>query len=142
MKITIQKFIFYITLSALCVFWAEVISTNLPGALFNPFAYIAYGFLYVLFIDALIRWKEKDFKVFYLFGVLMGLITETYIAKVTFYGLKPDEGRILGVSLGAIMFVILFYHAFFSFLAPTYMAKRILNIPLNISKNKRILENL
>ncbi len=68
----------------------------------------------------------------------MGLITETYIAKVTFYGLKPDEGRILGVSPGAIMFVILFYHAFFSFLAPTYMAKRILNIPLTISKNKRI----
>jgi len=133
-----KKFIFYITLSALCVFWAEVVSTNLPGALFNPFVYIAYGLLYIFFIDALIRWRSKDFKIFYLFGVLIGLITETYIAKVTFYGLKPDEVSILGVSPGAIMFVILFYHAFFSFLAPTYMAKRILNIPLVISKSKRI----
>ena len=136
MKESFKKLIFYITLSALCVFWAEVVSTNLPGGLINPLLYMAYGLLYILFTDSLLRWQEKDFKIFYLFGSLLGLILETYLAKVTFYGLKPDADRVLGLAPGAIMFVILFYHGFYSFLLPTYMAKRILNIPFAISNNK------
>ena len=138
MKESLKKYLFYITFSALGSFCAEVISTNYPLALLNPFIYLVYGLLYIFFIDALMRCKEKNFYIMYLFGFLVGIITETYVAKVTFYGLKPDEIRICGVSPGPILFVILFYHAFFSFLMPLYLAKRVLSFPLPITGKKRI----
>ena len=133
-----KKYLFYITFASLGSFCAEVISTNYPLALLNPFIYLAYGLLYIFFIDALMRWKERNFYIMFLFGSLVGLITETYVTKVTFYGLKPDESRIFGISPGAILFIILFYHAFFSFLMPLYLAKRILSVPLQISRKKPI----
>lgn len=130
MKEGLKKVIFYVTFSALGVFWAEAISTNIPHALINPGLYLAYGLLYVFFIDGLMRWNEKSFAAWYLFGALVGFITETYVAKVTFYSPEPNAYRILGVAPVTIMCIILFYHAFFSFLAPAYMAKRVLNMPL------------
>lgn len=125
-----KKIVFYTGFAALGLFWAEVISTNVPDALVHPFFYLAYGLLYVFFIDALMRSNSGNFAAWYLFGVLVGLITETYVAKVVFFGTIPDAPRILGVAPGAIIFIIIFYHAFFSFLAPAYMAKRVLNMPL------------
>ncbi len=133
-----RKFIFYGSFCALGVFWAEGISTNYPLALINPFLYLGYGFLYVLFIDALMRRQEASFAIWYLFGMLVGLITETYIAKVTFFGLNPAGFRWGGVAPGAIAFVILFYHAFFSFLLPAYLAKRVLKFPFAIAEKKGI----
>ena len=97
MKEGYKKIIFYVSFSALGVFWAEALSTNIPQALINPFLYLGYGLLYVFFLDALMRWNEKSFVVWYLFAALVGLITENYIAKVTFYGLDPSAFRILGV---------------------------------------------
>lgn len=136
-----KKTIFYITFAALGVFWAEVTSTNIPGALVNPLAYLAYGLLYVFFIDALMRWDCRSFAIWYLFGVLVGLITETYLAKVTFYGPNPGAYRVFGVAPGPVMFIIFFYHAFYSFLAPAYLAKRILKIPLSLTP-KRWMDSL
>ena len=133
-----RKFIFYGSFCALGVFWAEGISTNYPLALINPFLYLGYGFLYVLFIDALMRRQEASFAIWYLFGMLVGLITETYIAKVTFFGLNPAGFRWWGVAPGTIAFVVLFYHAFFSFLLPSYLAKRVLKFPLAIAEKKGI----
>ena len=138
MKEGYKKIIFYVSFSALGVFWAEALSTNIPQALINPFLYLGYGLLYVFFLDALMRWNEKSFVVWYLFGALVGLITENYIAKVTFYGLDPSAFRILGVAPSEIAFIILFYHAFFSFLAPAYLAKRILKVPLPIVEKQFI----
>lgn len=133
-----KKIIFYTTFVALGVFWAEVISTNIPYALAAYPLYVAYGLLYVIFIDTLMRWQVRDFKVWYLFGALVGIITETYIAKVIFYSPTPNAFRIFGVAPGSIVFIILSYHAFFSFLAPAYLAKRVLNMPFPISPNKWI----
>ena len=132
-----HKIIFYGAFIAMGVFWAEVTSSNIPLGLINPLLYLAYGLLYIFFIDGLMRWEGKIFSALYMFGMLVGLITETYVAKVTFYGLKPDAGRILGIAPGAIMFVILFYHAYFSFLLPLYLSKRILNMPLNLDIKRR-----
>lgn len=129
---TPRKAVLYGTLAALGVFWAEASCFNIPAALLHPPLYLAYGLLYVLFVDALMRRGERRFAVWYLFGMLVGLITETYVAKVTFHGLGPGNARVLGVSPGAIGFVIMFYHAFFSFLAPMYAAKRLLGLPLPI----------
>ncbi|MEQ8186600.1 MAG: hypothetical protein ABRQ39_01400, partial [Candidatus Eremiobacterota bacterium] len=122
MKESFKKYVFYITFAALGSFWAEVLSTNYPLALLNPFIYLAYGLIYIFFLDALMRRKEKNFYIMYIFGSLVGIITETYVTKVTFYGLRSDESRIFGISPGAILFVILFFHAFFSFLMPIYLA--------------------
>ena len=131
-----KKFIFYSSFAALGVFWAEVTSTNIALGLFHPFLYLIYGLLYVFFLDALIRWEGKDFWILYLFGMLIGLITETYVAKVTFFGLKPDAHRVCGVAPGAVLFVILFFHAYYSFLAPLYLAKKILAMPLALDDRK------
>ncbi|MCK4882661.1 MAG: hypothetical protein KAS92_06530 [Candidatus Omnitrophica bacterium] len=134
----IKKVVFYITFIALGVFWAEVVSTKIPFGLVTYPLYLSYGLLYVIFIDALMRWKVRDFKVWYLFGALVGIITETYVAKVIFYGTQPNVWRIFGVAPGPIAFIILFYHAFFSFLAPAYFARRVLYMPLPIAPNKWI----
>ena len=136
MKESLKKIIFYVTFSALGAFWAEVISTNLPIALANPAIYLAYGLLYVFFIDAMMRWNAKKFAIWYLFGAIVGFITETYVAKVTFYGAGSDTVRVLGVAPGAILFIILFYHAFFSFIGPAYLATRVLGMPLPVSPRK------
>lgn len=132
----LKKFVFYGMFCALGVYWAEVISTNLPYAAVNPFAYLAYGLLYVIFIDILMRYDIKDFKVWYMFGALVGLITETYLAKVTFYGADMNTTQIGGFAPAAIAFILLFYHAFFSFLAPCYVGKHVLKMPLNLPKKK------
>ncbi len=136
MRQGVRKIFFYLTFAVLGTFWAEVVSTNLPTALLNPFCLLAYGLLYVFFLDLLMRWEVKDLKIWYLFGVLVGFITETYVAKVTFFGSGPDAYRILGLAPWAIAFIIFFYHAFFSFVFPAYLAKRLLAMPLALEKRK------
>lgn len=134
----LKKIIFYLTFIAIGIYFAEVVSTNLPHALIIPFVYPAYGLLYVFFIDMLMRYSCYDFKVWYIFGALVGIITETYVAKVTFYGAEINGFQIFGVSPNAILFIILFYHAFFSFMIPAYFAKVSLKMPLPIKEKKWI----
>ncbi|MFC2162299.1 hypothetical protein ACFLRF_01340 [Candidatus Altiarchaeota archaeon] len=131
-----KKFVFYGTLAALSVFWAEVVSTNVTWAAAHPAFYLAYGLLVVLFIDTLMRYQVREYWYWYLYGALVGLITETYVAKVTFYGAGGDTHRVLGIAPAPILFILLFYHAFLSFMVPAYTAKRILGMPLPIRTRK------
>ncbi len=131
-----QKFIFYFTFIAIGIYFAEVVSTNMPYALLHPLMYPAYGLLYIFFIDTLIRYNCYCIKNWYIFGALVGLITETYVAKVTFHGAGGENIQFLGVDIGAVLFIILFYHAWFSFIIPSYFAKRVLKMPLPIIEKR------
>jgi hypothetical protein len=128
----LKKIIFYGTFSALGIYFAEASNFNSPMALLDPLTYLAYGLINVFFLNALMKWGEEKLRTWYLYGFLLGLITETYVAKVTFYGLSPNADRFLGISPGAIIFVIMFFHAFFSFLTPCYVAARLLKMPFPI----------
>lgn len=131
-----MKLAFYFAASATCIFWAEVVSANIPWALAHPFMYPAYGFLVALFFDSLMRWNTTDFRIMYLYGSLVGFITETYLAKVIFYGLDPAAFRFMGFSPAAVILVILFYHSWFSFLAPAYFFRRVMGAPLPIRTSR------
>jgi hypothetical protein len=131
-----KKALFYLSFSALGLFFAEVVSANFPFALFNPILYLVYGPLYCLFIDHILRKRRADFHIIYLLGALIGFITETYTAKVIFWGLSPAGKTVFGFSPVAVLFIILFYHAYFSFLAPLYFATRVLKFQTAVTVSR------
>jgi hypothetical protein len=135
----VTKAWFWFSFSSLGVFWAEVIS-NSPLGLINPILLIAYGTIYVLFADACLKSPKMTFRNWWIYGFLLGIITETFVAKVTFYGLSPAEIRILGLSPGAILFIIGFYHVFISWMIPCYLGRWLFEIPfpLKITKLRTI----
>lgn len=131
-----NKVLFYLAFSALGLFFAEVVSANFPFALFNPVAYLIYGPLYCLFMDHILRKRRTDFHIIFLLGASIGFITETFAAKVIFWGLSPAEKTVFGFSPVAVFFIILFYHAYFSFLAPLYFATRVLKFKTGVTVSR------
>lgn len=134
MKGIAQRTLFYATFTALGLFFAEVVSSNAPPGLVWPPLYVMYGLLYILFLDFLMRYGSRCFNHWYLFGTLVGLLTETYVAKVMLFGL-PNADLVWGLPLGSIVFLGFFYHAFYSFLLPVYVGKRFLGMPFPIPQN-------
>lgn len=132
----LKKIIFYGSFAALSIYLAEAASFNYPLALINPLMYLAYGLLNVFFLNVLMKWDENKFAAWYLYGFLVGFIIETYVAKTTFYGSSVDDGRFFGVSPGTIVFVIMFFHAYFTFLLPGYLAVKFLKMPFPVKFGK------
>ncbi|MBF0501536.1 MAG: hypothetical protein HQM09_15460 [Candidatus Riflebacteria bacterium] len=124
---------FFLVFAAIGVFLSEACSFNIPYALALPTTYPVYGLIFLFTIDALVRSGERRFFAWYIGGLFVGLITETYVAKVVFYGLSPDEPRVWGLAPLQILFVVMGFHPFFSFMLPAYIARRLLGFPLPIS---------
>ena len=130
MKSSWKKFIFYLAIAAFCVYFAEALTFNWPAALLNPFMYAAYGLVAIPAYEILIRRGEKRFFAWYLWGLMVGVITETFVAKVTFFGLEPGTPTRWGIAWGAVFFVEVFFHPFFSFILPVMAVHRVAGVPL------------
>lgn len=126
-------YLFFITLGTVCV---EVLSTNSIKALWNPIGYLVYGLLYIFFIDYIFRKKISDWKTIYLFGMLVGFITEAYFAKVVFFGWPNNNLIFHGFAIKEILILIFFIHPVFAFLLPVFVAKNFFNFPFQINKSK------
>ena len=122
--------VFFITLATA---FAEVLSWSYTKAIINPVAFLPYGLLYILFIDYIMKKKLSDWKTIYLFGILVGFITEAYFAKVMFFGW---EGKATGFAPFEFFVLSFFVHPLFSFIIPLYFAKNFFNFPINIKESK------
>lgn len=122
----------YLAFTALAAFITEASGFNYPTALFNPLIFVVYGLLFALFLDTLIGARESRFHPWYLCGVLVALITESYLMKVLFYGLQPTDTRVWGFAVGPCLMLVFAWHPLMSFLLPAYLARRLLGLPLAI----------
>jgi hypothetical protein len=125
----VKKFLFYITFVALAMYCAEIISYNDPNILFEPTAYIGYGILYVFFIHSLITRKVTKWSTVYFYGMLVGIITEAFLPKVLFFGWDSSSFTFIGIAWIELFILTFFYHPFFSFIVPVFIARKWLNYP-------------
>ena len=124
---TARKAALYLAVTAMFVLWAE--NANLPGQVWIPPLYPSYGIPVVWFLTTLAATGTTRAAPWFLFGTLVGLITETYVAKVTFFGLQPNCPQVAGLAVGPILFIVLFYHPWFSFLVPAHAVSILWGFP-------------
>ena len=134
-----KKLIFYLLFIALGTASAELLSYSHPPALLNPLGFLPYGVLYVFFINYLIKKQVSDWKTVYLFGTLIGLISEGLFIKVLFFGWGLESFIFNGLAIFEFFVLVFFFHPLFSFIIPVYIAKNFLNFPFAIKKSKRKL---
>ena len=116
-----EKLAFWIVLSMISVFFAEVISGSQPFALVIPWnllvLILVYG-LHTLILATLVFRGKPIFGSLFAAGCIFGLY-EAYITKVLF---EPPWGasslRYLGVDFMWILILVLWWHVFFSFIIP------------------------
>ena len=89
---------------------AEVFTYNYTEAIIVPWGYLPYGLLYVLFIDTLFKRRVRDWKVIYLFGVLVGFITEGFATKVVYFGWNADSTVFLGFAPAETLYLTFVFH--------------------------------
>ncbi len=116
------KLLWYLLLSAIGVFHAEVLSGSMPDVLYNPasFALVTpvYAVHYVLFGDLMMRYGRSNRKVLYVFGCLTGMY-ETFITKVFWSPpWNPEAAGPLGVAWVELLWIGFTWHAFMSFIIP------------------------
>lgn len=131
-----KKFLFYLTFIALAMYCAEIISYNAPSILYEPTAYVGYGVLYVFFIHSLITRKVTKWSTVYFYGMLVGIITEAFLPKVLFFGWEAESFRLYGIAWFELFILTFFYHPFFSFIVPVFIAKKWLNFPFALETDK------
>lgn len=129
------KLLFWFILSALSVFFAEVVSGSYPMAFLNPFnpadvwGYLVlmplYG-LHLLILASVVFWKGRPkFYALFLAGCIFGLY-EAYITKVLW---APHWGAVWtvgGVAVVELFVIALFWHPFMSFIIPLVAGEAVL----------------
>ncbi len=136
------KILWYLLLSALGVFHAEVLSWSQPTVLYNPamFAFVTpvYAVHYILFGDLMGRYRDKK-AVLYIFGCLTGMY-ETFITKVYWSPpWNPEAASVLGVAWIELLWIGFTWHAFMSFLIPFTLMNRLFTPGKNPSFRARDL---
>lgn len=124
-----EKILFWIVLSAMSVFFAEVISCSQPFALVHPLYILLliplYG-IHTLLLAALVFRGNPTFSSLFTAGCIFGLY-EAYITKVLF---DPHWGRsglhAFGVDILWILILVLWWHVFFAFIIPLFISERIM----------------
>lgn len=131
------KILYYLTFCFIGIFCAEVISGSAPFApLFPPF-YGLYGLVDVLLLDLLIRRRGSSWLTVYLAGVIVGYLTESFAAKVMWFGWPDSKLNLWGVlPIPEVPFLALFYHPIFSFCVPVYLMRRFLACPLPLPTSR------
>lgn len=132
-----KKLIFYLLFIALGTASAEVLSYSYPPALLNPLGFLPYGVLFVFFINYLIKKQVSDWKTIYLFGALIGLISEGLFIKVLFFGWGPESFIFNGLAIFEFFVLVFFFHPLFSFIIPVFIAKNFFNFPFAVKESKR-----
>lgn len=132
-----SQFVIYGFFAALGSILAEVFSYNYTEAVLVPWGYLPYGLLYILFVDALLRRRVRDWKIVYLYGVLVGFITEGFAAKVVFFGWDVDSVILLGFAPAETLYLTFVYHPLFSFILPVFIARNFFGFPFALPKAKR-----
>lgn len=133
------RLILHFLFGFLGIFSAETISGNLPWAPLLPILYPIYGGLYLFFLDSLLRRRVPSWPTVYLYGVLVGYLTESFAAKVMWFGWPENSVNLLGVlPWPEFPLLAFFFHPVFSFLIPVYLARRYLGLPLALPTHPTI----
>jgi hypothetical protein len=131
-----HKLLFWLILSALSVFFAEVVSGSSPFPFFSPFDLSMiwgwcvimplYGLHTLVLASVVFNWGRPRFYAIFLAGVIFGLY-EAYITKVLW---GPPWGAPIisagGVAVVELAVITLFWHPFMSFAVPLSAAETVL----------------
>ena len=126
-----QRWLFWLILGAFSVFFAEVLATSDPYVFFHFFGLLGvfpHYTLHVLVLAPLVIRLDRKvrFGALFLAGTLFGLY-EAYMTKVLWSPpWDPDAIRIGGVAVMTSAMLVLFWHPFFSFLLPLFVADHLL----------------
>ncbi len=140
-----QRWLFWLILGAFSVFFAEVFATSDPFVFFHFFGLLGvfpHYTLHVLVLAPLVIRLDRRvrFGAMFLAGTLFGLY-EAYMTKVLWSPPWNEEAfRIGGVAVLTSAMLVLFWHPFFSFLLPLFVADHLLldSDRLQLSLPKRI----
>ncbi|MCD4672421.1 MAG: hypothetical protein K8R77_07150 [Anaerolineaceae bacterium] len=126
-----QRWLFWLILGAFSVFFAEVLATSDPFVFFHFFGLLGvfpHYTLHVLVLAPLVVRLDRRvrFGALFLAGTIFGLY-EAYMTKVLWSPpWNPDAFRLGGVAVITSAMLVLFWHPFFSFLVPLFVADHLL----------------
>jgi len=126
-----QRWLFWLILGAFSVFFAEVLSVSDPFVYFHIFGLFGIYTHYTLHVLVLaplaVRLgRQVRFGALFTAGAIFGLY-EAYMTKVLWSPpWEPDAFRIGGVAVVSSLMLVLFWHPFFSFLLPLFIADHLL----------------
>jgi hypothetical protein len=126
-----QRWLFWLILGAFSVFFAEVLATSDPFVYFHFFGLLGvfpHYTLHVLVLAPLVIRLDRRvrFSAMFLAGSIFGLY-EAYMTKVLWSPPWNSEAfRIGGVAVVTSAMLVLFWHPFFSFLLPLFVADNLL----------------
>ena len=144
-----QRWLFWLILGALSVFFAEVFVTSDPFVFFHFFGLLGvfpHYTLHVLVLAPLVIRLDRRvrFGAMFLAGTIFGLY-EAYMTKVLWSPPWNEEAfRIGGVAVLTSAMLVLFWHPFFSFVLPLFVADHLLldSDRLQLSLPERIQRTL
>lgn len=123
-----QRWLFWLLLGAFSVFFAEVFATSDPYVFFHIFGIVGvlghYAMHLLVLAPLVIRpGRQVSFGAVYLAGVIFGLY-EAYMTKVLWMPPWNAEAvRIGGVAVFPVIMLVLFWHPFYAFMAPLFVAE-------------------
>ena len=126
-----QRWLFWLILGVFSVFFAEVLATSDPFVYFHFFGLLGvfpHYTLHVLVLAPLVVRLDRRvrFGALFLAGSIFGLY-EAYMTKVLWSPPWNEEAfRIGGVAVITSAMLVLFWHPFFSFLLPLFVADHLL----------------
>jgi hypothetical protein len=130
-NLTKIRWVAWLMLAALSVFFSEVVSGSTPAAFFNIYGLLVVCSLYFLQLMVLLpfifRTGKPGTATLYLAGALLGLF-EAYITKVIWSpaGSHPDVFA-GGVAVFTTLMLVFFWHPFMSVILPLFTADGLLN---------------
>lgn len=127
----LSKLFFWLVLSFVSTYFAEVLSGSQPFVFFIEFGYLAIIPLYglhtlVLGAFALHPQRKISLRTIYFISLLFGMY-EAYITKVLWSPpWNPNAFKIGGVALFESSMLVVFWHAFMSFIIPLFVVENLL----------------
>jgi len=125
-----SKYFNYLLFAAIGILCAEFLSLSTPFTLLSPFLYWGYGLLYLLLFHIIIKYNLRDFKSYYLLGLFIGIITETFITKVLYnVPWHPEGMKVLGFGIIDSLALTLFWHPVLAFAVPVLISNYYFGFP-------------
>ena len=126
-----QRWLFWLTLGIFSSFFTEVLATSDPLVFFHFFGLLGVFPLYTLHVLVLAPLvirpdRQVRFSALFMAGAIFGLY-EAYMTKVLWSPpWNPDAISLGGVAVITSALLVLFWHPFFAFLIPLFVADHLL----------------
>ena len=125
-----SKYFNYLLFTSVGLICAEFLSLSMPLTLIFIMNYWGYGLIYILLLHIIKKYDLRDFKSYYLLGLFIGILTETFLTKVLYHVPWRQNGLyFLGFGVIDSLMLLFFWHPVMSFAVPVLICNYYFGYP-------------